>query len=89
MPASPLQSVGNGVSLLPCRKITGVLWTGPEAPKPRTGVPSDVSTIVGKPAGNDVPRRRSGSVLGSTRRPTTTADSTIAAPSGSHRAIPM
>jgi hypothetical protein len=50
-----LQSVGNGVSLLPWRKITGVRRTGPAAPKPITGVPSEASTIVGKPAGNDVP----------------------------------
>jgi hypothetical protein len=31
--------------LLPWRKITGVRRTGPEAPKPSTGVPSDASTI--------------------------------------------
>jgi hypothetical protein len=50
-----LQTVGNGVSLFPWRKITGVCWSGPAAPKPITGVPSEPSGITGKPAGNDVP----------------------------------
>jgi len=50
-----LQAVGNGVSLLPWRKITGVRSTSPAAPNPSTGVPRDASEIVGNPAGNDVP----------------------------------
>jgi hypothetical protein len=50
-----LQTVGNGVSLLPCRKITGVWWIGPAAPKPMTGVPRDASVMTGKPVGNVVP----------------------------------
>src|SRR5262249_41713398 len=50
-----LQAVGNGVSLFPCRKITGVRRTAPAPPKPMTGTPSEASTITGKPGGNDVP----------------------------------
>jgi hypothetical protein len=43
------------VSLLPWMKITGVRCTGPMAPKPTTGLPSDASSIVGKPAGKVLP----------------------------------
>ena len=37
--------------MLPWRKITGVRVTGPAAPKPITGTPSEWSAITGKPAG--------------------------------------
>src|SRR6185503_20613555 len=50
-----LHAVGNGVSLLPWMKITGVRCTGPAAPKPISGLPSDASSIAGKVAGSVVP----------------------------------
>jgi hypothetical protein len=50
-----LHAVGNGVSLLPCSRITGVRSTGPAPPNPITGTPRDASTIVGKPGGKVVP----------------------------------
>ena len=43
------------MSLLPWSRITGVRCTGPAAPKPSTGTPSDASWITGNPAGNVVP----------------------------------
>src|SRR6267142_4315684 len=53
-----LQVVGNGVSLLPWRKITGTRSTRPWLrPNPITGTPSDASTMRGKSAGNVVPKR--------------------------------
>src|SRR5712671_5215307 len=51
-----LQRVGNGVSLLPWRKITGTCFTPPwSPPKPMTGTPRDRSMMRGKSAGNVVP----------------------------------
>src|SRR4030095_5069392 len=50
-----LHAVGNGVSLLPWRKMTGVRWTGPAAPKPMTGTPSETSMMTGKSGGSAVP----------------------------------
>src|SRR5436309_8227796 len=50
-----LHAVGNGVSLLPWRKMTGVRWTGPAAPKPITGTPSETSMMTGKSGGSAVP----------------------------------
>src|SRR3981189_2269324 len=35
--------------------MAGVCATGPAAPKPITGVPSDASVMTGNPAGNEVP----------------------------------
>src|SRR5882724_2783819 len=56
MDPNGLQAVGNGVSLLPWRKITGTRSTRPSLPpKPITGFPSDASMIVGKSVGNFVP----------------------------------
>src|SRR5215467_7093660 len=50
-----LHAVGNGVSLLPWRKMTGVRSTGPPAPNPMTGTSRDASRITGKSAGSEVP----------------------------------
>src|SRR5437763_9272846 len=50
-----LHAVGNGVSLLPCRRMTGVCVIGPAAPKPITGAARDVSSITGKPDGKLLP----------------------------------
>src|SRR4029450_9736205 len=50
-----LHAVGNGVSLLPWRKMIGVRWTGPAAPKPMTGTPSETSMMTGKSGGSAVP----------------------------------
>src|SRR5512143_4709 len=50
-----LHAVGNGVSLLPWMKITGVRVSGPAAPKPISGLCNEVSSIAGKPSGSVLP----------------------------------
>ena len=53
-----LQLVGNGVSLLPCKKITGTCSTRPWLPpNPITGTRREASMICGKSAGKVVPTR--------------------------------
>src|SRR5215472_10363513 len=73
-----LHAVGNGVSLLPWRKMTGVRWTGPAAPKPITGTPSEMSMMTGKSAGSAVPTVPP-AITRDTRTRTTVSPAAIAA----------
>src|SRR5215470_3479092 len=73
-----LHAVGNGVSLLPWMKMTCVRWTGPAAPKPMTGTPSDMSMMTGKSGGSAVPTVPP-AITRDTRTRTTVSPAAIAA----------